>query len=290
MKAGLSAWKADVVTIPSGKRLDTVCCFADLALTEQRAIPSKSKETNTVRLESGFARKSEIFMMFTSAYDLFITPAFAEVNSFQGLRVPISLYILSRNTGQLKTNRSAPSLGAIPSTIKIRLFAELCRIGLIASGNRSGYRSETGNCVGFSRRYFKDCQEPGDFQCLPQLRAEVGEHKPSAFGFCLLMYFDECAESSAVNKIDILKINDNPRGARQEQVVNRCAKPVALWSEHKTTLEYQKIDSIRFTLSYFQRHRVPPLALILEPTSSYIIPSSLVTPKCTNQSPTQAMH
>jgi len=121
-----------------------------------------------------------------------------------------------------------------------------------------GYGSETGNGVGFCCKCFKYCQEPGDLQCLPQLRAEVGEHKPPAFGFCLSMYFDECAESRAVNKIDVLKIDDNSCGTRREKTVNRCAKPVALWSEHKTTFEGHKIDSIRFTLCYFQRHRVPP--------------------------------
>jgi hypothetical protein len=29
-------------------------------------------------------------------------------------------------------------------------------------------------------------------------------------------------------------------------------------SEHKTPFERQKVDSIRLTLRYFQRHRLPP--------------------------------
>jgi hypothetical protein len=121
--------------------------------------------------------------------------------------------------------------------------------------SRNGYSSETGDSVGFGRTCFKYWQEPGDFQCLPQLWAEVSEHKPSAFGFCLSMYFDECAEPGAVNKVDVLKANDNLCGAGQEKIVNRCAKPVAFSSEHKTTAERQKINSICFTLRYFQRHR-----------------------------------
>jgi hypothetical protein len=119
-----------------------------------------------------------------------------------------------------------------------------------------GYRSETGDGFGFGRKCFKQCQEPGDFQCLPQLGAEVSEHKAPAFGFCLSVYFDECAEPGAVNKIDVLEANDNLCRARQEKIVNRCTQPVAFWSEHKTTFDGQNIDSVGFTLCYFQRHRV----------------------------------
>src|SRR5207249_8250117 len=55
------------------------------------------------------------------------------------------------------------------------------------------------------------CQEPGEFQGLLEVRAEIRKLKPSALGFCLSMRFDQCAEARAVNIIDVLEINDNSR-------------------------------------------------------------------------------
>lgn len=72
-----------------------------------------------------------------------------------------------------------------------------------------GIGSETCNRVGFGRACFKYLQKPGEFQCLLQLRTEISEHELSAFSFCLSMYFDECAEPSTVNVVDLLKTNDN---------------------------------------------------------------------------------
>ena len=72
------------------------------------------------------------------------------------------------------------------------------------------------------------------------------------------MHFDECAETRAVNIIDLLQINDNPCAAGCEEIVDRCKQPAALLSEDKTPFERQKLDSIHLTLRYFQRHRLPP--------------------------------
>src|SRR5882762_10331774 len=72
------------------------------------------------------------------------------------------------------------------------------------------------------------------------------------------MNFDECAEARAVNIIDLLQINDNPCGARCEEIIGHCKQPAALLSEHKTPFERQKVDSIHLTLRYFQRHRLAP--------------------------------
>src|SRR5690348_495520 len=80
----------------------------------------------------------------------------------------------------------------------------------------------------------------------------------SAFGFCLPMHFDECAEARAVHIIDLLQIHDNPCGAGCEQIVDHCKQPNALFSEHQTPFERQQVDSIRLTLRDFQRHRWPP--------------------------------
>ena len=72
------------------------------------------------------------------------------------------------------------------------------------------------------------------------------------------MDFDERSEARAVNIIDLLEINDNPRGAGGVEFVDHRKQAAALLSEHKTPFERQKVDSIRLTLRYFQRHRLPP--------------------------------
>ena len=59
----------------------------------------------------------------------------------------------------------------------------------------------------------------------------------SAFGFCVSMHLDECAEASAVNIVDVLQINDNPCDAGREEIVDDCTQPGALLSEHKTPFE-----------------------------------------------------
>jgi len=49
----------------------------------------------------------------------------------------------------------------------------------------------------------------------------------SAFGFCLSMYFDECAQARAVHIIDLLQINDHPCGAGCQQIVAYGKQPAA---------------------------------------------------------------
>src|SRR6266849_377920 len=109
-----------------------------------------------------------------------------------------------------------------------------------------------------SSAFLRNLQQPGNFQRLPQVLAEITKLEASAFGFCLSMNFDECAEARAVNIIDLLQINDNPCGAGCEEIVGHCKQPAALLSEHKTPFERQKVDSIHLTLRYFQRHRLAP--------------------------------
>src|ERR1700733_882756 len=70
--------------------------------------------------------------------------------------------------------------------------------------------SETCNSHSFGRTRFKYWQQPGDFQCVPQVRSEITKLEASFVGFGLSMHFDERAEARAVNIIDLLKINDNP--------------------------------------------------------------------------------
>src|SRR6201993_2033325 len=77
----------------------------------------------------------------------------------------------------------------------------------------SSAASETCNSRGFAGTCFEYWQQPGNFQRLPQVRAEITKLEASAFGFCFSMHFDECAKARAVNIIDLLQINDNPSGA-----------------------------------------------------------------------------
>jgi hypothetical protein len=49
---------------------------------------------------------------------------------------------------------------------------------------------------------------------LPQARAEITKLEASAFGFCLSMHFDECAEASAVKDCGV---NGGDRARSQEQ-------------------------------------------------------------------------
>jgi hypothetical protein len=118
--------------------------------------------------------------------------------------------------------------------------------------------SETCNSRSFGWTRFENWQQPGNFQRLPQVRAEITKLEDSAFGFCLSMHFDESAEARAVNIIDLFQINDNPCGAGCEEIVDHCKHAAALLPEHKTPFERQKVDSIHLTLRYFQRHRLPP--------------------------------
>src|SRR6059058_4387289 len=122
----------------------------------------------------------------------------------------------------------------------------------------SSATSETCNSRSFGRTRFEYWQQPSDFQRLLQVRAEMTKLEASAFGFCLSMHFDECAEARAVHIIDLLQINDHPCGAGCQQIVDRGKQPAALFSQHQTSFERQKVDSIRLTLRYFQRHRWPP--------------------------------
>jgi hypothetical protein len=75
-----------------------------------------------------------------------------------------------------------------------------------ASGCATRPSSETGNRRGFARTRFEDGQQPGHFQRLPQVRAEMTKLYASAFGFGLPMHFDECAEARAVDIIDLFQI------------------------------------------------------------------------------------
>src|SRR4029077_2983509 len=104
--------------------------------------------------------------------------------------------------------------------------------------------SETCNRRSFRRTRFEYGQQPGHFQRLPQVRAEMTKLEASALGFCLPLHFDECAEARAVNIMDLLQINDHPCGAGCQQLVNHGKQPAALFSEHKTPFEPQKVDSI----------------------------------------------
>src|SRR6267378_7220695 len=122
--------------------------------------------------------------------------------------------------------------------------------------------SETCNSRSFVRTRFEYWQQPGNFQRLPQVWAEIAKLEASAFGFRLTMHFDECTEARAINIIDLLQINDNPRGVGCEEIVDRCTQPAALFSEHKTPFERQKVDSIHLTLCYFQGHSLPPQVII----------------------------
>src|SRR5580704_3730735 len=115
--------------------------------------------------------------------------------------------------------------------------------------------SETCNSCGFGGTSFEYGQKPGNFQCSPQVRAEITELERSALGFCLSMHFDQCAKTRAVNIIDLFEINDDPRGAGCEKIIDHGEQPAALLPEHKTPLERQQVDSIHLTLRYFQRHR-----------------------------------
>src|SRR5215469_1901455 len=95
-------------------------------------------------------------------------------------------------------------------------FVLLAAEGRVAAlSKRTGFlsSSKTRHGGSFGRTRFKYCQEPRKFQGLLEVRAEVRKLKPSAFGFCLAMRFDQCTEARAVNIIDLLKINDNSCGA-----------------------------------------------------------------------------
>jgi len=139
--------------------------------------------------------------------------------------------------------------------------------------------SETCNSRSFGRTRFEYWQQPSDFQRLPQVRAEITKLEASAFGFCLSMHFDECAEASAVNIVDVLQIDDNPCDAGRKEIVDHCTQPVALLSENKTTFERQKVDSIHLTLCYFQRHRLPFQGALRGFANASIIASGLPIPK-----------
>src|SRR5258708_25924592 len=79
--------------------------------------------------------------------------------------------------------------------------------------------SETCNSRSFSRTGFEYWQQPGNFQRLPQVRAEITKLEASAFVFCLSMHFDECAEACPVNIFHLLQINDNPCCAGGEKII-----------------------------------------------------------------------
>src|SRR5258708_12454308 len=70
--------------------------------------------------------------------------------------------------------------------------------------------SETCNSRSFVRTRFEYWQQPGNFQRLPQVRAEITKLEASAFGFCLTMHFDECPEPPPINIISFLPLNHNP--------------------------------------------------------------------------------
>src|SRR5437762_13624326 len=84
--------------------------------------------------------------------------------------------------------------------------------------------SETCNSRSFGRTRFEYWQQPSDFQRMPQVRAEITKLEASAFGFCLSMYFDECAEASAVNIVDVLQIDDNACAAGRKEIVDHCTR------------------------------------------------------------------
>jgi hypothetical protein len=92
MKAGLSDWRALVVTIPSETCRDTGSFLVGLALPEQTAMPNKSKATSMDRQAIGSARKPRIFMTLASTSDPLIARNLSGGNSFsrtQRKREPI---------------------------------------------------------------------------------------------------------------------------------------------------------------------------------------------------------
>jgi hypothetical protein len=64
--------------------------------------------------------------------------------------------------------------------------------------------SETCDSRSFGGPRFEYWQQPGNIQRLPQVRTEITKLEASAFGSCVSMYFDECADARAVNIIDLL--------------------------------------------------------------------------------------
>src|SRR5437016_5544214 len=145
--------------------------------------------------------------------------------------------------------------------------------------------SETCHRRSLTRTRFEDRQQPGHFQRLLQVRPEMTKLQASAFGFCLSMHFDECAEARAVHIIDLLQINDHTCGPGCQQIVDHCKQPAALFSQHQTPFERQKVDSIHLTLRYFQRHRWPPPGTIQDPLRAFANASIISSLLATRHSP-----
>ena len=83
-----------------------------------------------------------------------------------------------------------------------RVYQDLTRHGVPSGLWHGAPSSETCNSRSFARTRFEYWQQPGNFQRLPQVRAEITKLEASAFGFCLSMHFDECAEATVALQVD----------------------------------------------------------------------------------------
>src|SRR6266436_4870323 len=113
---------------------------------------------------------------------------------------------------------------------------------------------EAGDGFGFGVVDVEDGQELGDLEHFLELAAEVAEAQGSALGLDTVMGGDERTEPGAVNKSDVVHVEDNFLFSFGHQAFYLFTQGVAFLAEHNAAVQRHDGHAIHFAIGHLQSH------------------------------------
>src|SRR6267143_1709601 len=113
---------------------------------------------------------------------------------------------------------------------------------------------ETADGFGFGIENIEDGQQLGDLQDFLELAAEVAEAQRGTLRLYAVMRGDERAEPGAVDKGDVVHVQDDLPFAFGDQAFYFFAQRVAFLTEHNAAVQRHHGDAIHFSIRHLQSH------------------------------------
>jgi hypothetical protein len=128
-------------------------------------------------------------------------------------------------------------------------------LGLKILANR-GLLGEAGYGFGFGLVDIEDGQQLGDLEDFLELAAEVAETQGGALHFHAVMGGDERAQPGAVDKGDIVHIEDNFLFTIGDQAFYFFAQGIAFFAEHDAAVQRHHGHAVHFAVGHLQSHGI----------------------------------
>lgn len=113
---------------------------------------------------------------------------------------------------------------------------------------------EAGDGFGFGVVDVEDGQQLGDLEHFLELAAKVAEAQGSALGLDTVMGGDERTEPGAVDKSDVVHVEDNFLFSFGHQAFYFFAQRVAFLAEHNAAVQRYHGYAIHFAIRHLQSH------------------------------------